>query len=208
MATVASPPERKIVLENVSWETYERLLADRGGRAGPRFTYDQGTLEIMSPSFEHGTAEQVLGDIVKLALEEMNRDFVCAGNATFKRETLQRGFEPDSSFYIRDAGRMRRKKELDLEMDPPPELIIEVDVTTDSIVKLPLYAAFGIGEVWRYNNEVEIWILDSGRYIQRQTSIAIPNLSSQLISEWLQSSRKMTSPDWRREVRKRIAELA
>src|SRR5438128_9276301 len=123
MTTVVNPPERRVILDGVSWETYQRLLAERGENSGTRFAYDEGALKIMSPSFEYDAAEEVLADIVKIALEELDLDFVCAGSTTFKRGALKRGFEPDSSFYIEQAERVRGKKRLDLEIDPPPELI-------------------------------------------------------------------------------------
>jgi len=134
-------------------------------------------------------------------------DFEAAGSTTFKREVLKRGFEPDSSFYIKNAAHVRGKKRLDMEIDPPPELIVEIDVTNDSMNKFPLYAALRIPEVWRYAGGLEIWILDEGRYIRSSASVAIPILSEKLISELMESSLAMERPAWERQTRKRILEL-
>src|SRR5438552_16037485 len=94
------PSTDRVIISNVSWETYEHLLKDLENQSSPRLAYDQGVLEIMSPHFEHDSAKEILAYIVVLTLEEMDIDFVAAASTTFKRETLQRGFEPDASFYI------------------------------------------------------------------------------------------------------------
>ena len=201
------PSADRIILRNVSWETYERLLEDLKNRSSPRLAYDQGVLEIMSPHFEHESAKLILAAIVEIALEELDLDFQPAGSTTFKREALKRGFEPDSSFYIRNAGRVRGKKKLDMEIDPPPDLLIEIDVTNDSLDKFPLYAALGVPEVWRYEDALEIWILDQGRYVQRHASVAIPILNDKLITGLMESSLSMKRPAWSRQTRKRIRAL-
>ena len=137
-------------------------------------------------------------------MEEMDTDFVASGSTTFKREALKRGFEPDASFYIRNAERVRGKKRLNLEIDPPPDLLIEIDVTTDSMNKLPLYAALRVSEVWRYESAVEISILDGTRYVRRAASLAIPILDEHFITELMESSLTMKRPAWARQTRDRI----
>jgi len=198
----------RLIITNVSWETYESLLKDLENQSSPRLAYDQGVLEIMSPHFEHDRSNLILAAIAAIALEEMDVDFEGAGSTTFKREVLKRGFEPDSSFFIRHAERVRGKKRLDMEIDPPPDLLIEIDVTNDSMNKFPLYAALGVPEVWRYEDAIEIWVLDQGRYERRHSSAAIPILTEKLISEFMESSLTMKRPAWSRQTRKRIRELA
>src|SRR5712691_10976602 len=171
-----APPTDRVVISNVRWETYESLLKDLENQSSPRLAYDQGVLEIMSPHFEHDRAKEILADIAKMTLVELDLDFEAAGSTTFKHEVLKRGFELDSSFYIKNAAHVRGKKRLDMEIDPPPELIMEIDVTKDSMNKFPLYAALRIPEVWRYAGGLEIWILDEGRYIRSSASVAIPIL--------------------------------
>ena len=200
------PSTDRVIISHVSWETYESLLKDLENQSSPRLAYDQGVLEIMSPHFEHDAAKEILADIAKIALEEMNLDFVSAGSTTFKREALKRGFEPDASFYVRNADSVRGKKRLDMEIDPPPDLLIEIDVTTTSMNKFPLYAALGVLEVWRYEGSVEIWILDEGRYIRHPASIAIPILDEEFISGLMESSLTMKRPAWARRTRDRIRE--
>ena len=201
------PAPDRVIVRNVSWETYESLLKDLENQSSPRLAYDRGALEIMSPHFEHDRAKEILAYIATIALEELDSDFESAGSTTFKREALKLGFEPDSSFYIRNAERVRGKKRLDMEIDPPPDLLIEIDVTNDSLDKFPLYAALGVPEVWRWEDTLEIWVLDEGRYVQRNDSAAIPVLNEKLISDLMESSLTMKRPAWARQTRKRIREL-
>src|SRR5207244_6880756 len=109
--------------------------------------------------------KEILADIVKIALEELDQDFVGAGSTTFKREDLKRGFEPDTSFYIQNAERVLGKKRLDMEIDPPPDIVIEIDVANNSPDKLSVYSALGVPEVWRYKASLQIWILNAQRYL-------------------------------------------
>lgn len=206
-AVTRRPSTDRVIIRNVSWETYERLLEDLRSRSSPRLAYDQGVLEITIPHFEHERANRILASIVEIVLEELDLDFEPAGSTTFKREALKRGFEPDSSFYIRNAERIRGKKKLDMEIDPPPDLLIEIDVTNDSMDKFPLYAALGVPEVWRYEDNLEIWILDQGRYVQRHASAAIPILNDKLVSGLMESSLTMKRPAWLRQTRKQIRAL-
>ena len=200
------PSTNRIILRNVSWETYERLLKDLENRSSPRLTYDRGVLEIMSPHFEHDRAKEILGYIAVAALEETDVDFESAASTTYKREDLERGFEPDGSFYIRSAQLVRRKKRLDITVDPPPDLVLEIDVSGDSMDKLPLYAAMQVQEVCK-DRSVEIRILEEARYVRRAKSLAIPVLDSKLISELMEASLHIQRPAWARHVRRRTPEL-
>ena len=202
------PTENRVIISNVSWETYERLLKDLENQSSPRLAYDQGVLEIMSPHFQHDRAKEILAAIVTMTLEELNVDFEPSGSTTFKREALQRGFEPDSSFYIQNVEGVRGKKKLDMEIDPPPDLLIEIDVTNDSLDKFPLYAALGVPEVWRFEDFLEIWLLQNGSYVRHPSSAAIPVLNEESISQFMASSLTMKRPDWSRHIRKVIRELA
>jgi Uma2 family endonuclease len=198
------PATDRVIISNVSWETYESLLKDLENQSSPRLAYDQGVLEIMSPHFEPDSAKEILAYIATAAMEEMDLDFVAAGSTTFKREVLKRGVEPDSSFYIRNAKQVRGKKRLDMEIDPPPDLLIEIDVTTDSMNKFPLYAALQVPEVWRYEGSIEIWILDQTRYLRHPASIAIPILDEEFVYGLMESSLTMKRPAWARRTHDQI----
>src|SRR5438034_11138652 len=131
----------RVIIRDIRWETYESLLKDLENRSAPRLAYDRGVLEIMSPHFGHEEVNRALASIVEIVLEEMGVDFRNAGSTTFKREDQERGFEPDSSFYIAHVDQVRGKRKLDMDLDPPPDLLIEVDLTSNSLNKFPLYAA-------------------------------------------------------------------
>lgn len=202
MATVACPPERLVILDRVSWETYERLLTEHGERNGTRFTYDGGVLEIMVLSSRHEKRNRRLASLVEVLAEEWEIDIEQLGSTTFKREDLQKGFEPDSCFYIQNADAVRGKEEVDLREDPAPDLTIEVDITRESLNRFPIFAAVGIPEVWRFDGtRVKFFKLDSGRYIETDHSLAFPAISCEIATEFLMQSQKLKSTVWLRTVR-------
>ncbi len=154
METIKSPAEQKITLHNASWETYERLIRERGESRVPRFAYDRGELEIISPSAEHESAAYFLELLVALFAEETGVNAYGVGSTTFKREDLERGFEPDACFYVQNEERIRGKPRIDLDVDPPPDLVIEIDITSPSLNKLSIYARMGVFEIWRHDGGV------------------------------------------------------
>ena len=163
---VKSPAEQRVVLRNVSWETYERLLEGHESSA-PRFTYDRGEMEIVSPSPEHEKFNRRIAQLVLAFTEEMDIESEDLGSTTFRREDLARGFEPDSCFYVQNEEQVRGKDRIDLAVEPPPDLVIEVDITSPSINKLPIYAGLGVPEVWRYDGEkLEILRLGNDGYVE------------------------------------------
>lgn len=136
--------EKSFSKASVGKRTSASHLRNRG--KGTRFAYDQGSLEIMVVSFKHDNLSRRIGLLVELIAAEMDIDIEVAGSTTFKREDLFKGFEPDESFYIRQPKRVRGKKEIDLHTDPRPDLVIEVDSTSPSLNKLPLFSGIGITE--------------------------------------------------------------
>ncbi len=122
METVERPVERKVILHNARWRTYERLLAEQESSSAPRFTYDRGELEIMSPSTEHEEHNRTIALLVELFAEEAGLDVRHVGSMTFRREDLGRGFEPDSCFYVQNEENVSGKAHIDLASDPPPDL--------------------------------------------------------------------------------------
>ncbi len=202
MATVLWPPDQRVVLGNVSWEVYEGLLANHLDSSAPRFTYDRGTLEIMSPLPKHEEDNRALASLVENVAVEWRMSFRNLGSTTFKREDLGRGFEPDSCFYLQNAERLRGKTRIDLTVDPPPDLVIEIDVTHSSLDKLPIYAALGVPEVWRYGgNRLAILVLDGGTYQEREESHALTGVTAAALSDLLRESQEMDPPDWILKVR-------
>jgi Uma2 family endonuclease len=202
MTTADNITDQSVVLRGVRWETYERLLADHQDSSGTRLNYDSGTLEIMAPSFKHENLKETIASLFQLVVETKGVDFVAAGSTTFRRQDLRKGFEPDACFYVRDVERIRTRDEIDLSVDPPPDLVVEVVVTSRVINKLPLFAALAIPEVWRYQaEELQILVLESNAYFSKATSSILPGVGSRALTELVQSSRGMTRPLWIQSVR-------
>jgi Uma2 family endonuclease len=202
MATVVSSPERLVILEGVTWDTYERLITEHGERCGTRFTYDEGVLQIMVVSSRHERPNRTIAALVEILAEEWEVDIARLGSMTFKRKDLQKGFEPDSCFYIQHADAVGGREEIDLRVDPPPDLTIEVDITRDSLNRFPIFAAIGIPEVWRFDGtKVMFYQLESKRYVETPNSLAFPALNDEIAIRFMEQSQKLKSTAWLRKVR-------
>lgn len=200
MTTLAA---KRTVLRNVSWETYECLLRDFQDQSGPRLTYDKGVLEIMSPLIPHDEMNRTLQTLVETVLDVWNWDYRNLGSSTFKREDIDRGFEPDTCFYIQHRQRIGRRETLDLKGgDPPPDLVIEIDLTHSSFPKEPIFAEFGVPERWRYENgTLEILVLTGRDYITAAQSVALSGLDAVTLNDLLEQSRVNRKSVWLRMVR-------
>ena len=198
-----SPPEtgHRLILHGVSWTTYESLLADFQNRNAVHFAYDRGVLEIMAPSVKHEEPNRALSLFVDLVTGELDIEVRRLGSTTFTRKDLSKGFEPDSCFYIQSVNRIRDKEEIDLTADPPPDLVIEIDITSPSLNKFPIYAAVGIPEVWRYKGgRVQIFQREGEQYREVEQSIVLPLLTGATLTQFLEENRTLRSPEWLRRV--------
>src|SRR5918995_2406382 len=202
METVKSPAEQRVVLHNISWNTYERLLADHENNSAPRLTYDRGELEIMSPSPEHEKFNRRIAQLVLVVAEELDIEAEDLGSTTFRREDLERGFEPDSCFYIQNEEQVRGKDRIDLAVDPPPDLVIEIDIISPSFSKLPIYAQIGVPEVWRYDGErMTILILEGSGYAESTESIVLPPVTNGVLTDFVEKSKTTRRTVWLQRVR-------
>ena len=201
-------PGRQVLMKDVSWQMYENLLEDLGEKRGSRINYSQGILEIMVPSPEHEDDKVMIADFLEAILEEWDIEFRSLGSTTFKSETMRQGLEADDSFYIENEAVVRGQKRIDLSIDPPPDLAIEIDIT--SRTRFNNYEALGVGELWRFNGTtLEINVLQDGGYIQSDESPHFPGLSlTQMIPEYLERSkvegRNKTMKAFRAWVRQQI----
>ncbi|MBD2506500.1 Uma2 family endonuclease [Nostoc muscorum FACHB-395] len=169
------PPGHRVILHDVSWQEFEAILEELGNHRASRLAYSQGTLEMRMPLPKHEKAKVIIGDLVKILLEELEIDCETFGSTTFKREDMAFGVEPDDSFYMQNHTQMIGKERIDLTVDPPPDLAIEVDVTSKT--QLDAYEALGVPELWRYeNSKLQINILQDGKYIESEISSTFPNL--------------------------------
>ncbi len=174
MTTETLPFEQRFMLRNVSWEDYESLLRGVGDRH-VFITYNNGTLELMSPSRKHEHVAEILGVLVRTLAMELDIEISSAGSTTFRREDLAKGLEPDRCFYIQNEAAVRAHDDIDLSVDPPPDLAIEVDITHRSMNREEIYAALGVIELWCWSNDaLVVRILDKGRYVLSSTSKVLP----------------------------------
>jgi len=202
MTAVLNASEQHVVLRGISWETYGRIVTERGDSSGSRLTYDCGTLEIMMPSLRHERLKETISTIFQLLAGEMDIDFSPAGSTTFRRQDLNKGFEPDSCFYIQHAAHVRGKEEIDLNIDPPPDLVIEIDVTRSSLNKLAIYAAINVPEVWRYAGDtLEILKLRNESYVAEAESTSLRGIAATMLNMLVRSSQEMERSHWMRQVR-------
>lgn len=162
--TTVTPAEQRIVLHHISWQFYEQFQAAIAGQSSPRLTYYQGTLEVMSPLEEHESARSLIGRFIEILIAELRLNLKTMGSTRLKRPELAAGGEPDECYYIQNEPLVRGRM-VDLKYDPPPDLVIEVDITHTDIDKLRLYTDLGIPEFWRYNGQVwRIYRLQNGEY--------------------------------------------
>ena len=163
-------------LEGISWETYEHLLRDLDEQH-LRLTYHRGRLTIVSPLPKHDRVKTVIGRMIELLAFELHIPMSCFGSATWRRSDVVAGLEADECYYVQNEPLVRGKDDIDLNVDPPPDLAIEVDITRQMTPRLPIYAALGVPEVWRYRSaELRAYALQSGTYVPIETSLAFPML--------------------------------
>jgi Uma2 family endonuclease len=190
-----------VLLRKVSWETCERLLEENLDISSPRFTYDRGVLEIMSPSAGHERYNRLVSDLVKLLARELRIDILDLGSTTFKRVEAEKGFEPDSCFYVSCVKQMRGKKKIDLAIDPPPDFVVEVVVTHPSLSKFPICAAFGVPETWSYDGErLQIYRLSGSEYAKMPSSGILPEREAEQLTEFLEWGKTLDSLAWPEKV--------
>ncbi len=190
----SSAAEQRFVFRDADWRMYEAILQGLGQRH-IRCTYDRGRLEITTVSLDHESASNILGRLVETLTLELRLPLLSGGSTTFRREDLERGLEPDQCYYLKNASLIRGKKEIDLTIDPPPDLVIEIDISRSSLNRLGIYAALGIPEAWLYNGDVlTLFLLDAKKEYQRNdTSGHFPFLPMKDVASFL--NRRMDMDD-------------
>lgn len=155
MSTILTKPiaENVILLNNVSWVTFNLLLEELGHQRNQRLSYYLGNLEIMSPLGEHENNNRFIDDLIRAIADEFNLNLKKFGSLTLKSNEAKQAVEPDSCYYINNEPLVRNKQHIDLTIDPPPDLVLEIDITSGSLNKLPIYATLKVPEIWRYNGK-------------------------------------------------------
>ena len=179
-------PENTTLLMGIRWETYQALLLDLAENPSKKLTYDQGTLEIITPLPEYEINKGFLGRLVQTTTELLGLEISILGSTTLSRKDLQKGVEPDECYYITNEELVRGKIKFDFNHDPPPDLAIEIDITSSSLDRLTIYAALGIREIWRFDGEnLFIYCLQYGNYQEQEKSNVLPILSRSVILNFL-----------------------
>ncbi|MCX5934501.1 MAG: Uma2 family endonuclease, partial [Pseudanabaena sp. LacPavin_0818_WC45_MAG_42_6] len=176
--------ENRVLLHGVSWETFECLLADVGDRRKTLFNYIKGNLEIMSPLSLHEGSSRFFDKLLTIFVDELDIDMRCLGSLLMKSSELKIGGEPDSCYYIKNELAIRAQENVIVGQDPPPDLVLEVDITNPSDRRLPIYALLGVPEVWRYDGySLEFLALQNGEYVAIENSLSFPTLPAAIIVE-------------------------
>ncbi len=190
-ATLIQSPDR-VVLKNISWQSYQSLIVDFEREPAMRLTYDRGTLEIRMPLAPHETYKKILGRLIEAATEELNLEIRSLGSLTCSREDLAKGLEPDQCYYIQNESIVRGVEQIDLAKLPPPDLAVEIDITSSSLDRFSIYAALKVTEIWRYDGQIlTIYGLVGSEYVIRESSIALPRLKTGDILRFLSLSQSL-----------------
>jgi Uma2 family endonuclease len=203
------PPGQRVLLRNVSWDEFETILEELGEKRAARVAYNRGMLEIMTPLPEHERSKENISDFIKTLLEEFDIEFLPLGSTTFKNQLMSQGIEPDNCFYIQNEALLRGKDRIDLSIDPPPDLALEIDVTSRTNVEI--YQTLGVPELWRFeNSKLQVNILENGIYTEVEFSPYFPNIPlSEVIPQYLKKlkteSRNKTMREFRAWVQKQLA---
>jgi Uma2 family endonuclease len=200
------PEGQRVLFYNVRWQEFEAILEELGEHRSNRLAYSQGTLEIVAPLPEHEKAKVIIGDLVKVLLDELDLNWESLGSSTFKREDMTAGIEPDDCFYIQNHALMIGRERIDLNVDPPPDLAIEIDVFSKTQVNA--YEALRIPEIWRFSNhQLFIYLFQNRTYVESPNSLIFPDLPiKEWITQYLKVSRIQGTSPTLRAFRKCIRE--
>jgi Uma2 family endonuclease len=208
---VATKPlaETRTLLTNISWQTFKAMLAEMGSQRKNRIAYDSRIIEIMTPLMPHENSNRAIEVFIGVMCEELGLEIKRTGSLTLTREDLQRGGEPDSSYYIQNESLVRDKENIDLAIDPPPDLVLEVEYSRSAINKLNLYASLKIPEVWRFNGSVlQVYTLADEQYTEVEISPTFNPIPIKEIPRFLQQAKiqgeNATTRDFRVWVRQQI----
>lgn len=168
-------PGQQLLFRDISWSDFEAILADLGEHRGSRISYSNGQLEIMVPLPEHEKHKEIIGDLIKILLEQLEVDFESLASTTFKSESMNQALEADACFYIQNYQAVIGKDRLDLTIDPPPDLAIEIDITNRT--QFDNYLLLKVPELWRYSTKgLQIYLLQDQQYVESTTSPNFPHL--------------------------------
>jgi Uma2 family endonuclease len=190
MVVTTQSAETRTVLQNISWQTFKAMLIEMGSGRINRIAYCNGLLEIMTPLMPHENSNRLIEGLILVLCEEFGFEVKSTGSTTLTRDDLEKGGEPDSSFYIQNEFFVRSKENIDLDQDPPPDLVVEVEYSKSKVDKLSLYASLGIPEFWRFNGSVlRVYTLLDQQYKEVEISPTFNPVLVKEIPRFIQESR-------------------
>lgn len=196
------PPGQRLLLRDVSWVEFEAILAELGNHRGTRIAYDRGVLEIMAPLPEHEYFKQSISIAIEDIAEVLEQDYETYGSTTWRKQAEQAGLEPDNCFYFQNEALVRGKLTFDLTQDPPPDLALEIDLTSRSLNRFPIYVRLGVPEIWCYDTGVlSIYLLQDDQYVQAEQSQVFPSLKIKELPELIAEYRGQGRLALRRAIR-------
>ena len=199
---LTTPQADRVLLHNLTWQQFENLLEDLGDRRSARIAYDEGTLEIMTPLPEHEHYKNAISILIEDVAELLAYDYDCYGSTTWKREMMKAGVEPDNCFYFQNESLIRGKLNFNLDIDPPPDLALEIDLTHKSLNRLPIYTRLGVPEIWCYDSgNLKIYQLERGEYSEKSRSLVFPSLNISEIPRLIEQYRPLGRRAFRQAVR-------
>ncbi|MCA2629863.1 MULTISPECIES: Uma2 family endonuclease [unclassified Microcystis] len=182
--------EKRVVFNHLSWLSYQQILQAVGENNRAHLFYDRGTLEITMTLEEHEFYRELIGLFIRILVVELGLKIKSMGSTTLAREDLERGAEPDNAYYIQNQAKVLGKR-INLTEDPPPDLVVEVDITHTDINKLELYARLGVPELWRFNGEIwRIYRLEKGVYQEEEFSPTFPLVPKTKLYEFLATAKE------------------
>ncbi len=180
------PVGTSLRVNDVAWEDYEQLMCDLRGNNSVRVYYDHGRMEIMSPLRKHEAPVGIIARLMGVLSDELEIDIEPLGSTTLKSEMQEQGAEPDDSFYVQNAAAVIGKDDLDLSHDPPPDIVIESDLTSSSLDKFPIYAGLGVPEIWLISKrQARVLVLTENQYQDVLISSVFPFLSAEILTEFI-----------------------
>lgn len=198
----SQPVVERMVLQNIAWDTFQALIQDLAAQPGKRLTYDNGVLEIWMPFPPHESYKRWLVRLIEIVTEELDLEIRSLSASTWSRKDLAKGVDADECYYIQNEAAIRGKMVIDLMVDPPPDLAIEVDITSLSLPRLPIYRALGVPEIWRFNGERIVflqWV--AGEYQTTDRSAALPGVTVDAVQYLIEQARERGETSWAKTVR-------
>ncbi|MGB7057427.1 MAG: Uma2 family endonuclease [Geitlerinemataceae cyanobacterium] len=203
--------EKRVTLHGLTWQGYQQILTALPQSRAARLTYDRGVLEISMPLEEHENSGRLIELFIRILVVELGMKMKTMGSTTLDREDLDRSSEPDNAYYIQNQPKVAGRT-VNLKTDPPPDLIVEVDITHTDIDKKRLYASMGVPEFWRYNGqEISIYQLVEGEYQEFDRSPTFSAIEKSELYQFLEKARQdevEAELNFRQQIRQRLSQIS